>query len=381
MKSIYLDHAATTPLCEEAFVAMQPYFSSAYGNADSVHRFGREGEKGLLAARDEIAALVGAVAEEICFTSGGTEADNLAVKGAALASEKRHVIVSAAEHPAVRVAAEQLKAFGFEVTTLGVDGEGFVSPDALRAAMRADTAVVSVMWANNVFGTVQDVGVLADIAHAGGALFHTDAVQAAGALDVTTACGADMISFSAHKMYGPKGVGALYIRRGTRLVPVVAGGEQERGLRGGTSNVAGAVGFAAAFGRAAAGRKEDAAKVRALRDLFYDGVKDVECVSLVGTADFCRRHPSNLCLRIAGVPAEKTLIALDLVGVAVSAGSACSARQSEPDKALSALGMSAEEAGECVRVSFGRDNTEEEAKRAAALFRDVVARLAGSPTR
>lgn len=375
MKRIYLDHAATTPLCKEAFVAMEPCFSSAFGNADSVHSFGREGEKRLLAARDEIASLIGADSEEICFTSGGTEADNFALKGAAAASGKRHVVISAIEHPAVRVAAEQLQAFGFSVTTVPVDGEGFLSPDSLRAAMTDDTALVSVMWANNVFGTIQDVAALAETAHAGGALFHTDAVQAAGSLAVGCDCGADLISFSAHKMYGPKGVGALYIRRGTRILPLIAGGEQERGLRGGTSDVAGAAGFAAAFARAVAGREEDTAKVCALRDLFYDGVKDLKWVSLVGASDFSRRHPCNLCLRIEGVPAEKTLIALDLAGVAVSAGSACSARRSEPDRALVALGMTSREAGECIRLSFGRDNTEEETERAVAVFRETTARL------
>lgn len=377
MKRIYLDHAATTPLCKEAFVAMEPYFADSFGNADSVHSFGREGERGLLSARDAIAAVIGAAPEEICFTSGGTEADNFALKGAAAASDKRHIIVSATEHPAVRAAAEQLGQFGFDVTVLEVDNEGFVSPDALRAAMRKDTLLVSIMWANNVFGTLNDIPALAAVAHEGGALFHTDAVQAGGSLDVTTACGADMISFSAHKMYGPKGVGALYIRRGTRLSPLVAGGEQERGLRGGTSNVVGAVGFAAAFRKASECRSADAAKIRALRDLFFGKVRDTHGVSLVGTSDFDRRHYGNLCLRVVGVPAEKMLIALDLAGVAVSAGSACSARQSEPDRALMALGMTAAEAGECVRISLGRGNTEDDVAAAAEAFKSAAERLGG----
>ena len=375
MNRIYLDYAATTPLCEEAFVAMKPYFSSAFGNADSVHSFGREGEKGLLAARDAIADLVGAQSDEIYFTSGGTEADNFALKGAAAASDKRHMVISGIEHPAVRAAAGQLRNFGFEVTEVAPDREGFVSPDSVREAIREDTLLVSVMWANNVFGTLQDIPALVSAAHDGGALFHTDAVQAAGALEVTADCGADMISFSAHKMYGPKGVGALYVRRGTRLFPLIAGGEQERGLRGGTSNVAGAVGFAAAFGRAVKNREEETGRLRLLRDAFYSAVKACDGVRPVGASDFSRRHPGNLCLRVEGVTAEQLIVALDMRGVAVSAGSACSARQSEPDGALMALGMTRQEARECVRISFGKDTFPSDVEEAAAAFADAVNRL------
>ena len=346
MNRIYLDYAATTPLCEEAFVAMKPYFSSAFGNADSVHSFGREGEKGLLAARDAIADLVGAQSDEIYFTSGGTEADNFALKGAAAASDKRHMVISGIEHPAVRAAAGQLRNFGFEVTEVAPDREGFVSPDSVREAIREDTLLVSVMWANNVFGTLQDIPALVSAAHDGGALFHTDAVQAAGALEVTADCGADMISFSAH-----------------------------RGLRGGTSNVAGAVGFAAAFGRAVKNREEETGRLRLLRDAFYSAVKACDGVRPVGASDFSRRHPGNLCLRVEGVTAEQLIVALDMRGVAVSAGSACSARQSEPDGALMALGMTRQEARECVRISFGKDTSPSDVEEAAAAFADAVNRL------
>lgn len=377
MKRIYLDHAATTPLCKEAFCAVTDCLSGCFGNPDSVHSFGREAEKVLRGARDKVAELMGADPSEIVFTSGGTEADNAALKGvAAVAGKRRHILISAVEHPAVYAAAEQLREAGFWVGVIPADGEGFVTPEALLGALREDTLLVSVMWANNVFGTLEDIPELARAAHSAGALFHTDAVQAAGALEVDAgASGADLISVSAHKMYGPKGAGALYVRRGTPFLPLIAGGEQERGLRGGTSVVHSAAGFAAAFAATRGSAAEDAARMRELRDFFLGELLSADGVTLVGASDMSRRHPGNACVRVVGVRAGQLLAALDLEGVAASAGSACSARLALPDRSLTALGMTETQADECVRFSLGRETQKEELVRAAEIFRAAVRRI------
>ena len=253
MKRIYLDNAATTPLSDEARAAMQPYGAELFGNADSRHSFGRDAAAALASARARIAGCIGAAPEEIYFTSGGTESDNWALKGAAFAKGRGRVIVSAVEHPAVYESARQLERLGYPLSVLPVDGEGFVSPQSLADAVGEDVVIIGVMTANNETGSIQPVRELADIAHSCGALFHTDAVQAAGSIPLDVkALGCDMLSLSAHKFGGPKGFGALYVKEGVRIEALHSGGEQERGRRGGTSDVAGACGTAAALEAAVA---------------------------------------------------------------------------------------------------------------------------------
>ena len=268
-KRVYLDYAATSPLCPEAAAAMRPYFSDVFANADSVHSYGREAARALADARARIAACLGAQPAEVYFTSGGTESDNWALKGVAFVRGKGRMIVSSIEHPAVFESAVQLATMGYDIVVLPVDGEGFVSPADLAAVVTPKTVLVSVMTANNEIGTVQPVRELADIAHAAGALFHTDAVQAVGSTDISVAAlGADMVSLSSHKFGGPKGAGVLYVKKGVNILPLHSGGEQERGLRGGTSDVPSAVGTAAALEWTLGHAEEEGARVALIRDAF-----------------------------------------------------------------------------------------------------------------
>ena len=377
MKRIYLDNAATTPLSDEARAAMQPYGAELFGNADSRHSFGRDAAAALASARARIAGCIGAAPEEIYFTSGGTESDNWALKGAALAHGRGRVVISAVEHPAVYESARQLERLGFGLAVLPVDGEGFVSADDLAAVMDGDVFLVSVMSANNETGSIQPVRELADIAHSCGALFHTDAVQAAGSIPLDVkALGCDMLSLSAHKFGGPKGFGALYVKEGVRLEALHSGGEQERGRRGGTSDVAGACGTAAALKAAVVRMTEESARVRALKDGFAARVLNgIDGARLNGTTDAERTLPGIVNFRFDGITGEELLFSLDLAGIAVSNGSACSAGSSEPSRTLLALGLTAEEAKGAVRFSFGRGNTAEDAERAYTALRDAVRRL------
>lgn len=379
MKRVYLDNAATTPLCKEAEEAMRPYLSDVFGNADSRHSFGREAAAALAGARADIAACIGASTEEIYFTSGGTESDNWALKGVAFHHGKGHVVTSVIEHPAVYESAAQLARMGFDVTYLPVDGQGAVSPDDLKAAMKDDTFLVSVMTANNETGVLQPVSELAAVAHARGALFHTDAVQAAGAVCVDVkASGADMLSLSAHKFGGPKGFGVLYVRNGVHTESLMSGGEQERGRRGGTSHVAGAVGTAAALKSAVAHMKEESARVRVLKDAFAARVlREIAGAHVNGCTDADRTLPGIVNFRFDGVTGEELLFSLDLAGVAASNGSACSAGSSEPSRTLLALGLTPAEAKGAVRFSFGRMNTAEDADFAFACLKAAVERLLG----
>lgn len=377
MKRIYLDNAATTPLCDEAREAMRTYLSDVFGNADSRHSYGRDAAAALASARACIAECIGASADEVYFTSGGTESDNWAVKGAAFARGKGRIIASAVEHPAVYESCEQLRRFGFSAEYLPVGKDGAVSPSSLDGAMAEDVVLVSVMTANNELGTLQPVRLLAETAHAYGALFHTDAVQAVGAVPVdVNVLGADMLSLSAHKFGGPKGFGALYVRNGVRLEALHSGGEQERRKRGGTSDVAGAVGTAAALKAAVSRMTEESARVRALKDGFAARVLNgIDGARLNGTTDAERTLPGIVNFRFDGITGEELLFSLDLAGIAVSNGSACSAGSSEPSRTLLALGLTAEEAKGAVRFSFGRANTAEDAERAYTVLRDAVRRL------
>lgn len=377
MKRIYLDNAATTPLSDEARAAMQPYGAELFGNADSRHSFGRDAAAALASARARIAGCIGAAPEEIYFTSGGTESDNWALKGAAFAKGRGRVIVSAVEHPAVYESARQLERLGYPLSVLPVDGEGFVSPQSLADAVGEDVVLIGVMTANNETGSIQPVRELADIAHSCGALFHTDAVQAAGSIPLDVkALGCDMLSLSAHKFGGPKGFGVLYVKEGVRLEALHSGGEQERGRRGGTSDVAGACGTAAALKAAVVRMTEESARVRALKDGFAARVLNgIDGARLNGTTDAERTLPGIVNFRFDGITGEELLFSLDLAGIAVSNGSACSAGSSEPSRTLLALGLTAEEAKGAVRFSFGRGNTAEDAERAYTALRDAVRRL------
>ena len=377
MDTVYLDNAATTPLRREAEAAMRRYCSDVFGNADSRHAYGRAAAAALASARADIARCFGATPEEIYFTSGGTESDNWALKGAALAHGRGRVVISAVEHPAVHESARQLERLGFGLTVLPVDGEGFVSADDLAAVMDGDVFLVSVMSANNETGSIQPVRELAEIAHGFGALFHTDAVQTAGALPISVKeIGADMLSLSAHKFGGPKGFGALYVKNGVRLEPLHSGGEQERGRRGGTSDVAGAAGTAAALTAACAEMAAKSAEIRALKDGFAARVLEgIPGARLHGTLDAARSLPGIVNFGFDGITGEELLFSLDLEGVCASNGSACSAGSSAPSRTLLAMGLTAAEARGAVRFSFGRTNTADDAAAAFAALERTVMRL------
>ena len=375
--AIYLDHAATTPLDPDVMDAMRPYFDVYFGNASSQHAAGREAEMAVDRARESIARALGADPKEIYFTSGGTESDNWAIKGAAYANcaKGRHIVATTIEHHAVLNALKQLERDGYEVTYVDVGKEGIVDDSAFAAALRPDTILATCMYANNEVGTVQPVARLASICHKRGVLFMTDAVQAVGALPLDVrALGVDMLSLSAHKFYAPKGVGLLYVRTGVHVEPLLAGGAQERGLRGGTYNVPGIVGMAAGLEKALQRAEKDSAHVKALRDDFVREVmRRIEGVSLNGDAE-CRL-PSNANLRFHDVRGESVLVGLDLKDIYVGMGSACTAGTTEPSHVLLAMGLSETEAKESVRFTFGRENTAEDVARTVDELAQIVSRL------
>lgn len=375
MKQIYLDHAATTPVDERVIEKMLPYFGERFGNPHSPHAFGRCAAAAIDAARDEIASLLGARSSEIYFTSGGTEADNWAVRGSVRASGKKHFVVGATEHHAVLEAAELLKGEGCELSLAPVDEYGAADLASLQGLLRQDTALVAVMAANNEVGTVQPLAEAAAAAHGCGALFFTDAVQAAGALELNVnEIGCDLLSLSSHKFYGPKGAGALYVRAGTPLAKLIAGGQQERGLRGGTLNVPAIVGMAEAFRLACKERQERTAQIRAARDAFVQEIlQTIPGVRYNGHPQ--QRLPGNAHFTFEGVAGDALLAALDLAGVAASGGAACSSGSAKPSHVLLAMGRTEREARAGVRFTFGKNTSEEEALRAAQIVRNCVLRL------
>ncbi len=377
MERIYLDYAATTPLDNQILEKMLPYFTEEFGNPNSPHATGRKAMAAVDNARDTLAELLGAKPSEIFFTSGGTEADNWAVLGGAYAQRekgKTHVIVSKIEHHAVLSAAERLEKEGFQVTYLPVDKKGLVQPETLKAALTDKTGLVAVMLANNETGSVQDVQTLAKLAHENGSVFFTDAVQAAPyiPLDVK-ALGVDMLSISAHKFYGPKGVGALYVKGGVKIWAHALGGEQERGLRGGTLNVPLIVGLAAAYQKNQGTMSATSNKLTALRKLFLKEISPIKGIRVNGENTLS----AILNIRIKGVSNVALLYNLDLLGVSAAAGSACASASVLPSHVLTAMGLTKEEASECIRLSLGKHNTEEEVLRAAEIFKDVVNKLRG----
>ena len=361
---VYLDHAATTPLDPRVRHAMEPYLDGVFGNPSSLHWAGRQAHDAVEAGRREVAALLGARPAEIVFTASGTESDNLAVLGALGAMQgPKHVITSAFEHPAVLEPCRFLERQGVEVTYLPVSPEGMVSPEALAAALRPTTRLVSVMAANNVVGTIQPITELAALAHEAGALFHTDAVQAAGKLPLDVGrTPVDLLSLSAHKLHGPKGIGALYIGPGVELSPIVYGGGQERGLRSATENVAAIVGFGQAALLARAEMGEESARLVGLRERVLAAVTDqIDNAYLIGHP--YQRLPGYLCFGFSGQEADaiRLLFALDDAGIAVSSGSACSAHNAgEPSYVLTAMGFDTIRARGSLRISMGRFTSDDD---------------------
>lgn len=380
---VYLDHSATTPVDPRVVQAMLPYLTERFGNASSVHSFGQEARGAVDQARRSVAALIGARANEIVFVSGGTEANNLAVRGLceAAASHGNHIITSAIEHPSVRGVCEALEKQGWEITRLPVYENGIVKVADVRAALRPDTVLVSVMLANNEIGTIQpvaEIGQLVRTERAAGnrhLWFHTDAVQAAGRIPIDVeSLGCDLLSLSAHKLYAPKGVGALFVRRSVRLIGQNVGGHQERERRAGTESVPGIVAFGVAADIARLELEQQAEQLRNLRDKFEAGVTaGIEDIVFNGDTDERLPHLSNISFRF--IEGEGLLINLDLQGVAVSTGSACSSGTLEPSPVIRAIGRNDELARGSIRFSFGRDNTEADVAYVIDVLQRAVANL------
>jgi cysteine desulfurase len=378
LQAIYLDHAATTAMRTEVIEAMMPYFQEAFGNASSAHRWGRQARNALEQARERVAAAIGAKRREVVFTGSGTEADNIAVLGrwrtACREGAPGAIVCSAVEHKAVGAAAQEANHDGAEVILLAVDESGRVELGSLDEALRASPCVVSVMWGNNEVGTVQPVHAIAERCRSRGVPFHTDAVQAFGKLRVhVTELGCDLLSLSAHKIAGPKGIGALYIRESVSVLPLTYGGGQERQLRPGTENVASAVGFAIAAELAVREQEEEAARLGALRDRLEEGLRALVPDLIVNGAG-AERLPHVLNVTIPGADQEGLLIGLDLEGLAVSGASACQSASASPSHVLSAMGQLVAEAA-AIRLSLGRTTTAAEIDRAVRIVPLVVERV------
>ncbi len=374
-RRVYLDHNASTPVHPDVVIEMLPYLAERFGNPSSVHGFGREARDGVDQARERVASLLRVAPEEIVFTSGGTESDNLGIKGLALAGPRGHLITSQIEHHAVLRTCQALEADGFAVTYLPVDQHGMIDPDDVKRAIRPDTRAISVMHANSEIGTVQPVGAIGAIAREHGIAFHVDAVQSFGKIPLDVAeLGIDVMSVSAHKIYGPKGVGALYVRRGTRMVGIQHGGEHERRRRAGTENVPGIVGFGRAVEIRSREMDTEAERLRDLRDRLGDGIRArLDEVRLLGHPR--ERLPGTANLAFRGVESESIVLGLDLKGVAVSAGSACTAGHVEPSHVLAALGLPLPWAMGAVRCSLGRSTTIEDIDYVIECVEAVVGKL------
>ena len=370
---VYLDNSATTRVASAVLDAMLPHFGAEYGNASSLHRYGREARRAVETSRESIADALGVRHDEIVFTSGATEADNLAIVGSALArSGGGHIITSRVEHDAVLHAVEWLRSTGVATTFLDVDEVGRVDPDAVRAAMRKDTFLVSVMAGNNEIGTLEPIGDIGRICRDRGILFHTDAVQALGKVDIEIEA-VDLLSASAHKLHGPKGVGFLVVRRGTRLVPLFHGGGHERGLRSGTENVPGIVGFAAAVRLALAERREVTDAMRRMRRRLIDRVLQIPGTRLNGHPEQSLPHITNFSF--AAIEGESLVMKLDEAGIATSTGSACSSPNLEPSHVLVAIGVPLSMAHGSLRISTGRETTDADIDRLLDVLPSVVGEL------
>ena len=374
---VYMDNGATTRVTEPVMAAMQPYFCEIFGNPSSVHGFGREARKAVEAARGQVAKALGAQPREIYFTGCGTEADNWALRGAAYANIKkgRHIITTNFEHHAILHTCQQLEKEGFEVTYLPVDSEGLVTPEQLEAAIRPDTVLVSIMYANNEIGTIEPIPELAAVAKKHGVLFHTDAVQAIGHVEIDVqAQGIDLLSLSGHKFHAPKGIGALYIRQGVRIQRLMQGGAQERGQRPGTENLAGIVGLGKAIELATEDIPGKVAKMTAIRDHMIARIMDeIPYVKLNGHPT--KRMCGNVNLSFYFIESESVLLHLDLRGIAAASGSACTSGSLDPSHVLLAIGVSHEHANGSLRLSLCEENTLEEADYVVDSLKEIVERL------
>src|SRR5512137_1298951 len=377
MKRIFLDHAATTPADPRVVEAMLPFFSESFGNPSSIHSLGLETRTAVAEAREKVARLIGAASDEIIFTSGGTEADNLAIKGVAQANAEKgkHIVTTRIEHHAVEESCRYLEKQGFKVTFVGVDKDGLVDPRGVEKAVTPETILISVMHANNEVGTIQPIAEISRVARSRGAYFHTDAVQTVGHIPAKVdELGVDLLAVSAHKLYGPKGVGMLYVRKGTRIVSFLHGGGQERGLRASTENVPGIVGLGKAADIAQAEMDGESKHVTRLRDKLIKGLLErIPQVRLNGHPT--QRLPNNVNISVASVEGESVAVSLDLEGIAVSTGSACSSEAMEPSHVLTAMGVPVELARGSVRFSLGRENTDAEIDCVLEAFPRLVSRL------
>jgi len=377
VRKIYLDHAATTPLKEEVLEAMLPYLKDIYGNPSSLHFFGREARKALDEAREKVALAIGAAPEEIIFTSGGTEANNLAIQGVARAlksSGKKHIITSAVEHHAVLDTVSYLGKNGFEVTFLPVDQYGMVDPEDVAESITDRTILVTIMAANNEIGTIEPFEEIGQICREKGVYFHTDAVQAIGHIPFNLKeQPIDMLSLSAHKFYGPKGVGALYVRKKTKIKQLLFGGAQEKKLRPGTENLAGIVGLGKAIELAVSDMEPKTSYLKALRDRLIKGLLEMEDVRLNGHPE--KRLPGNVNVSVQYIEGESLLLGLDLKGIAASSGSACTSGSLDPSHVLMAIGLDHQTAHGSLRLSLGYDNTPEEIDYTIEAVKEVVERL------
>ena len=375
---VYLDHNATTPMHPDVLAAMLPYLSERFGNPSSVHGWGREARQALEAARQTVALALGARDKDcVVFTGSGTEADNLALRGVLEAQRERgrHLIVSAVEHHAVLHTAEHLARLGWEVTRLRVDSGGLLDPDDLRRAIRADTILVSLMHSNNETGVLFPIREAARVCRERGVLFHTDAIQSFGKLPVDVeALDVDLLSISGHKIRGPKGIGALYIRRGTQMLPLLTGGWQERSRRGGTENVAGAVGLARAAEIALQDLEDAGRRLADLRDRLEEGLAGA-IPGVIRNGHSIQRLPHVSSLAFPGAEAESLVLALDLDGIGVSSGAACSSGATEASHVLEAMGLPPEVVGSAIRFSFGRGTTSEDIEHVLAVLPSVVERV------
>jgi len=377
MRRIYLDHAATTPTHPDVVKAMLPFFTDVFGNPSSVHSYGQEAKGAVEEARIKTAELIGARSEEIVFTSGGTEADNFALKGAAYANGHKgnHIITTSVEHHAVMEVCKFLGRRGFTITYLPVDEYGLVDPDDVRKAITAKTMLISIIHANNEVGAIEPISEIGKIAKEAEIYFHTDAVQAVGHIPVNVdKLKADLLSISAHKLYGPKGVGALYVRKGTKLISLMQGGQQEKRRRAGTENVPAIVGLGKAVELAGQEVDKEAERLAGLRDKLIKGLSEkIDHVHLNGHPT--RRLPNNVCVSIDFVEGESMLLNLDLEGICASTGSACSSASLEPSHVLLALGLSPEQAHGSLRFTLGRENSEADVERVLEVLPGIVAKL------
>lgn len=377
MKKVYLDYNATTPVHPEVINAMLPFYEEIFGNASSIHQFGQQARKAIYEVREKVAEFIGAEPEEIVFTSGGTESDNLAIKGVAYANEKKgkHIITSSIEHHAVLNSCKYLEKQGFQVTYLAVDKYGLVDPDDVKRAITKETILITIMHANNEVGTIEPISEIGKIAKEKGIYFHTDAVQSVGKIPVNVnELNVDLLSLSAHKIYGPKGIGVLYIRKGTRIQSLIHGGHHEKNRRAGTENVPGIVGLGKAIEIAKSSMDKESIYLTNLRNRLHSGIiEKIDYVQLNGHPE--KRLPNTLNMSFEFVEGESIILSLDMKGIAVSSGSACTSGSLEPSHVLKSMGVDPSVAQGSIRFSLGKDNTEEDINYVLEVLPEIISRL------